>query len=348
MANIIGFKEDVDRYYRHYNQDGSWARALAGVSRDYNAYNLQQNRDAEQANLGVLNYTQSEVSKLYGQYQQGRAQVASSGLTGAVKSQVEASYNSGTGAATKATAGSIISQNAVTPEYADISKDPLINAYSQEVAGTSTMTSDLFEFVQGSLFKEDGTQYTVDDLINDGYMKKVGDGYELTGLGMSKISELTADGQDGSNAFEQFLRDKYGDDYDPQASSYYLQQTGGMLGSDSLSSGVGPTSGEVATSVTDVLKSVDLPKYPDLKVAIGGRIDPNEELGIVYKIQNNSAVKDMTFTDNDGNVITMQQAIASGRYDNITFRLGDDNNEAYYYIRGGKVYIIYDGYTPSN
>ena len=76
MANIIGFKEDVDRYYRHYNQDGSWARALAGVSRDYNAYNLQQNRDAEQANLGVLNYAQSEVSKLYGQYQQGRAQVA--------------------------------------------------------------------------------------------------------------------------------------------------------------------------------------------------------------------------------------------------------------------------------
>ena len=339
MANIIGFKEDVDRYYRHYNQDGSWARALAGVSRDYNSYNLQQNRDAEQTNLGVINYAQSEVSKLYGQYQQGRAQVASSGLTGAVKSQVDASYNSGTGAATKATAGSIVSQYAVTPEYADMSKDPLVNAYSQEVAGTSTMTSDLFEFVQGSMFKEDGTQYTVDDLVNEGYIKKVGDGYELTAFGMSKISELTADGQDSSNAFEQFLRDKYGDDYDPQASSYYLQQTGDILGLSNISSGEGPTSG------AEGLKSAALPKYPDIKVSIGGRIDPNEKLGVEYEIGDRSTIRDMTFTDNNGDVITMQQAIKSGYYDNVTFRLGDG---ATYYIREGKVYVINVDYTPSN
>ena len=154
------------------------------------------------------------------------------------------------------------------------------------------------------MFKEDGTQYTVDDLINEGYMKKVGDGYELTAFGISKISELTADGQDGSNTFEQFLRDKYGDDYDPQASSYYLQQAGGMLGSNTISSGEGPTTVEQI-----VLNLLLYQNTPDIKVAIGGRIDPNEKLGVEYKIENNSTIKDMTFTDNNGNVITMQQAI---------------------------------------
>lgn len=341
MPNYIGFKEDVDRYYRHYNTESAWGSVLANKVRQYNAYNQGILNQANQQNLNTIQYAQNEVSSIYSSYAQNRKAMENSGLSKYFTQRIFDDANPISRVAQQR-AQQIISKNYVTPKLANINEDSAVQAYQQQVTGVSNMMSDMIQFFAENMVTKDGRQYQLADLVNDGYITKVGDGYQLTAAGISKLSELTAETEEG-NPFETWMQDKYGDKYDPENAALYYQEASKAFGNEELAEGLPiakPEGQEMPTSV-------DLPKYPDMEMVISGRIDPNEELGVPYKIQDNSVIKDMIFTDTDGNSITIQQAIESGRYDNIVFKIGGNDNGPSYYIRDGKVYIIYgDSTTP--
>lgn len=329
MANIIGFKEDVDRYYRHYNQDGSWASVLSNATRNYGAYNQQQVNQATQQNKGVLNYAQSEVSKLYGQYQNERKQVGDSAFSGALKTQVTAEYDKNLSGSTKQTAQDITTKNMVTPELADVNKDAGVQAYGQQVEGTAKMTADIFGFLQDSMVTDDGTPYTVERLVQDGYLEGSNGAYELTDLGKNKFAQLSEDTVDG-NQFETYLKDKYGDKYNPEESAYFLQSSADVLGNEEIASGAGF---DQAASIATASYARD----PNIKVVFGEKVDADKKVGKEYTIREESNIRGITFTGKDGRVVTFDQALKSGLYDNVKFTIG---NGATYYIRDGKAYTV--------
>lgn len=355
MANIIGFKEDVDKYYRHYNQEGSWARVLASANRAYGGYNQQQIDQANQQNLNVINYAQSEVSKLYSQYQASKKALNQSGFTGALKSQAGSIYGTGTGAATTRTAQEIATKNMVTPQLADVNQSAQNQAYQTQVAGTAQMSEDIFGFLTEQLGIASGKEYTIDDLVKDGYLVNTGDGYELSALGKNKFSELSQETETG-NQFETYLKDKYGDKYNAEEASYYGASAGEALGMSNALSGDGSKYKEPVKIegpyAQDYTKNADIKVYangsngpvyvgvkPLTEKDVSNSIDISgrryENFNLLYNFDEH------IIQSSDGKEISFTDAIKSGEYDNVVLAFTDANGDTRrFYIREGKVYLI--------
>lgn len=236
MPNYIGFKEDVDRYYRHYNTESAWGSVLANKVRQYNAYNQGILNQANQQNLNTIQYAQNEVSSIYSSYAQNRKAMENSGLSKYFTQRIFDDANPISRVAQQR-AQQIISKNYVTPKLANINEDSAVQAYQQQVTGVSNMMSDMIQFFAENMVTKDGRQYQLADLVNDGYITKVGDGYQLTAAGISKLSELTAETEEG-NPFETWMQDKYGDKYDQENAALYYQEASKMFGNEELAEGL--------------------------------------------------------------------------------------------------------------